>query len=124
MRAGPAEREALPGIPISYRWLADQPDQGWELVGCEYAVEAWFQPEGNDDITYLSGYTAEQQPRLAWTGVPPGQRELSFVAAPPGQYTTHVRALLLGAGGLAPAAFEAFEAHDSVLVRDPSATSP
>jgi hypothetical protein len=90
-------------------------------VGFQYAVEAWFKPEENGDLTYLNGYTAEQQPRLAWTGVSPAQRELSFIAAQPGQYTMHVRALLRAAAGLAPAAFEA---HDSVLVRDEPTSSP
>jgi hypothetical protein len=120
-RVGPAEREALPGARISYRWYADQPEPGWELAGFQYAIEAWFKPDGIDDITYLHGYTAEQQPRLAWTGVSPGQLDLSFVAEQPGQYTMHVRALLHGPGGLAPAAFEA---HDSVLIRQEPATSP
>lgn len=121
VRASPAERDALPGTRITYRWEASLPDSGWELVGFQYAIEAWFKPEGSDDITYLDGYTTEQQPRLTWTGISPGQRELSFVAEQPGQYTMHVRALLRGPGGLAPSAFEA---HESMLSRPEPATSP
>lgn len=114
VRTEPATRELTPGTRVSYRWAASPPDRDWELVGFEYAVEAWFKPMESDDVSYLSGYTAEAQPRLAWTNVSPDQRELSFVALQPGQYTMHLRALMLGAAGLRPATFEA---HDSLLVR-------
>jgi N-acetylmuramoyl-L-alanine amidase len=114
-RVSPAEREVLPGTRISYHWSAELPEAGWEVAGFQCAVEAWFKPDDGDDLTYLGGYTVEPQPRLAWTDVSPGHQELSFLAQQPGQYTTHVRALLSGPEGFAPAAFEA---HDSVLVRE------
>ncbi len=112
-RVSAPNREVTPGTRLSYRWSAERPEAGRALIGFQYALEGWFKPDGEDDLTYLHGYTNDRQPRLAWTTVAPSETEAQFIPVLPGQYTMHVRALVDGPRGPLPAAFEG---RDTVLV--------
>ena len=86
------------GATIAYGWAAERPESGRTLVGYEYCFEGWYKPSNNINITYLSGYTAEAQPRPAWTRVGPDKTSGSFTPSKAGQYTFHVRAVLKSDG--------------------------
>ena len=90
----PGGRETRVGTTIAYEWVAEQPEGGWTLVGYEYCAEGWYKPANNINITYLSGYTSEAQPRQAWTRVGAQTTSRSFTPTKAGQYTFHVRAVL------------------------------
>lgn len=113
---GAGAREVLPGAPVAWEWAAEPPEAGWALAGYEYAIEGWYKPPDSDDVDYLSGYTREPQPELAFNAVGPEVTSVSFVPGRPGQYTLHVRALLNRAGGSGRAAFEG---RSTVLVASP-----
>ena len=89
----PGGRETRVGTTITYGWEAEQPENGWSLIGYEYCSEGWYKPANNINITYLSGYTAGAQPRQAWTRVDPNTTSKSFAPTKAGQYTFHVRAI-------------------------------
>jgi hypothetical protein len=90
----PGGRETTVGRAITYEWSAKPPESGWTLVGYEYCWEGWYKPARSINITYLSGYTAEAQPRPVWTRVGPNTTGRTFTPARAGQYTLHVRAIL------------------------------
>ena len=90
----PGGRETTVGTTIAYEWATEQPESGWSLVGYEYCIEGWYKPANNINVTYLSGYTAETQPRQAWTRVDASTTSKSFSPTKAGQYTFHVRAVL------------------------------
>lgn len=114
--SAPANREVLPGARVGWEWAAEPPEAGWSLAGYEYAIEGWYKPADSDDVEYLSGYTPEHQPELAFNAAGPEVSSVSFVPTRPGQYTLHVRALLTGARALRRAAFEG---RSTVLVASP-----
>lgn len=114
--SAPGNREVLPGATVGWEWAAEPPEAGWSLAGYEYAIEGWYKPADSDDVEYLSGYTPEHQPELAFNAVGPEVTSVSFVPTRPGQYTLHVRALLTGLRGLRRAAFEG---RSTVLVAAP-----
>jgi hypothetical protein len=89
----PGGRETTVGTTITYAWAAEQPENGWTLAGYEYCFEGWYKPSNNINITYLSGYTAEAQPRPAWTRVSQDTTSKSFTPTKAGQYTFHLRAI-------------------------------
>ena len=91
-------RETTLGTTITYGWTAEQPEDGWSLVGYEYCFEGWYKPSNNISMTYLSGYTSEAQPRPAWTRVSPETTSKSFTPTKAGQYTLHVRAVFKNDG--------------------------
>ena len=89
----PGGRETTVGRAIVYEWAAEPPESGWILAGYEYCWEGWYKPSDNISITYLSGYTAQTQPRPVWTRVGPDTMGKTFTSARAGQHTLHVRAL-------------------------------
>jgi hypothetical protein len=102
----PGGRQAKVGSALRYTWSLEPPESGWSLVGYETLVEGWSKSSRSDDVTYLSGYTAESQPRPAWQ--PAGTAtSLSFTPKTAGHYTVHVRAILQGPSGQRRAAYEA-----------------
>ncbi|MGI8926598.1 MAG: hypothetical protein ACR2HN_08135 [Tepidiformaceae bacterium] len=103
----PAARLLPVGTPLVVTWAPEAPEAGWSIEGYEYAFEGWFKPADSEDIDYLSGYTSEPQPRLAWIPVLPAITQATFVASRPGQYTVHVRALLRNGALRARSAFKA-----------------
>ena len=90
----PGGRETTVGSVIAYEWAAEPPESGWTLAGYEYRWEGWYKPSKNINITYLSGYSAETQPRPVWTRIGPETTGKTFTPARAGQYTLHVRAIL------------------------------
>ena len=90
----PGGRETTVGRAITYEWTAEPPENDWTLVGYDYCWEGWYKPSNNINITYLSGYTAEAQPRPVWTKVDPSTTSKTLTPARAGQYTLHVRAIL------------------------------
>jgi hypothetical protein len=90
----PGGRETKVNTTFTYGWEAEQPENGWTLVGYEYCFEGWYKASNDINITYLSGYTAEAQPRPAWTRVDPNTTSKTFTPTKAGQYTLHLRAIL------------------------------
>jgi len=70
------------------------PESGWTLAGYEYRWEGWYKLSNNINITYLSGYTEQTQPRPVWMRVGPDATGKTFTPARAGQYTLHVSANL------------------------------
>ncbi|MGE5595958.1 MAG: N-acetylmuramoyl-L-alanine amidase, partial [Hyphomicrobiales bacterium] len=110
----PEGLEVPAGTTLSVTWTPELPEPGWEIVGFEYRFEGWFKPETSDDITYLAGYSNATQPEPRWTWAPAYQREASFRAKAPGQYTFSVRAVIRSGGTVARAAYAPYR---SWLVR-------
>ncbi|CAA9447662.1 MAG: hypothetical protein AVDCRST_MAG78-3040 [uncultured Rubrobacteraceae bacterium] len=90
----PGGRETTVNTLITYEWAAEQPEPGWTLAGYEYCFEGWYKPSRNINITYLSGYTTEKQPRPVYTRVDPNTTSKTYTPTKAGQYTLHVRAVL------------------------------
>ncbi len=90
----PGGRETRVNTPLTYEWTAEAPEPGWTLAGYEYCFEGWYKPSRNINITYLSGYTAEKQPRPVYTRVDPSTTSKTYTPTKAGQYTLHVRAVL------------------------------
>jgi hypothetical protein len=105
--ATPPEREVAAGTVLAASWSPEAPEPGWSLMGCEYRWEAWFKPQDQDDITYLSGFSNDFQPLARWLPAPPGFTSTSILAAAPGHYTLHVRPVVQRGGVRRSAAFSA-----------------
>ena len=90
----PSGRETTVNTPITYEWVAEQPESGWTLVGYEHCFEGWYKPSTSINVTYLSGYTTGTQPRPVYTRIGPTTTSGTFVPKKAGQYTLHVRAIL------------------------------
>jgi hypothetical protein len=80
--------------PLTYEWTAEAPESGWTLAGYEYCFEGWHKPSNGINVTYLSGYTVQTQPRPVYTRVDPKTTSKTFTPKSAGQYTLHVRAIL------------------------------
>jgi hypothetical protein len=90
----PSARETRVGTTVTFTWQDYTPEAPWTLTGYEYCLEGWYKPSNSINITYLKGYTAETQPRLAWTPVNSDTTSISLPLSKAGQYTFHVRAVL------------------------------
>lgn len=102
----PGGRETTANTPIGYTWTAETPASGWTLKGYEYCVEGWQRQSRSEDITYLSGYTAETQPNQQWIGVGT-TTATEFTPTEAGHYTFHVRAMLQNGVGVRRSAYAA-----------------
>ncbi len=102
----PGGRETTANTPITYEWVAEQPETGWTLLDYEYCFEGWYKPSNSINITYLSGYTAARQPGPVYTRVDPNTTRETFTLTKAGQYTFHVRAVLTNGTGERRSAYE------------------
>ena len=89
-----SDREKSVGATVTFTWPVYTPEGPWTLTGYEYCLEGWYKPSNSINITYLKGYTADTQPRLAWTPVNSDITSISLPLTKVGQYTFHVRAVL------------------------------
>jgi len=108
-------QETRVGTTVTFTWQVDTPEAPWTLTGYEYCLEGWYKPSNSINITYLKGYTAETQPRLAWTPVKnTDTKSVSLPLTKAGQYTFHVRAVLTNG---ADERRSAYEGRHTLLVK-------
>jgi hypothetical protein len=112
----PGGRETRVNTPLTYEWTAETPEPGGTLAGYEYCFEGWYKPSSGINVTYLSGYTAQTQPRPVYTRVDPNTRSKTFTPKGVGQYTLHVRAILKN-GATDAERRSAYEGRHTYLVK-------
>jgi hypothetical protein len=105
--ATPPDREVAVGTPLTVSWTPELPEPAWTVVGCEYRWGAWYKPQDEDDITYLSGFSNDTQPLARWQPAPAPITSSTIVPWTPGHYSLHVRPVVKQGTTLRAGAFAA-----------------